>query len=317
MRCKAPRTVGFLSDGKTLAWSQKNYSKEYPTFQLPCSKCVFCRLEYARQWSIRCVHEAQMHQDNAFITLTYSDEHVPEKLTYKDGDFQKFMKRLRWFHPEAKIKYIVAGEYGTKGTKRPHWHACIFGWKPNDGMPYMTNAQGDTLYRSNKLEEIWGMGRCDFGMVSFKSAGYVARYHLKKAKDQNEKTIFKSSKGLGSTWLEHYGLTDCFAHGDLRIRTNDEKIITASVPRFYEKWLKKHNTPEWRRYVTQVKYPKILDIENHIKKIENEWKIANEKRYDSQGYKKEYTQKNWEIKALLLEKKLSLVLNKNRLQDAG
>lgn len=79
MRCTSPFTVGFQSDGKTLSWTAKNRSWEFPTFQLPCGKCIECRLEYARQWAVRCVHEAQMHSRNAFITLTYSDEHLKKK----------------------------------------------------------------------------------------------------------------------------------------------------------------------------------------------------------------------------------------------
>ncbi len=102
MRCLSPRTVGFLHDGVTISWSPKYYSKEYATFQLPCSKCIECRLEYARQWAVRCVHEAKMHPENSFITLTYSDEHLTsEKLQYID--FQLFAKRLRKkIHKEAK-----------------------------------------------------------------------------------------------------------------------------------------------------------------------------------------------------------------------
>ena len=28
---------------------------------LPCGKCIGCKLEYSRQWAVRCTHEAQMH----------------------------------------------------------------------------------------------------------------------------------------------------------------------------------------------------------------------------------------------------------------
>ena len=29
---------------------------------LPCGQCVGCRLERSRQWAIRCMHEAQLHE---------------------------------------------------------------------------------------------------------------------------------------------------------------------------------------------------------------------------------------------------------------
>ena len=123
MRCTSPRKVGFQADGKTISWSPKQYSKEYPSFQLPCGKCIQCRLEYARSWAVRCVHEAKMHEENSFVTLTYSDEHLKNpKLQY--SDFQKFMKRLRFVNNDRKIGVFVTGEYGEK-NKRPHWHAIF------------------------------------------------------------------------------------------------------------------------------------------------------------------------------------------------
>lgn len=311
MRCKAPRTVGFLSDGKTISWSPKTYSKEYPTFQLPCSKCVFCRLEYARQWAVRCTHEAQMHDENTFITLTYSDEHLTETLQY--DHFQNFIKRLRSHNPLNKISYIVAGEYGEKKTKRPHWHACIFGWSPKDGVFKEKNKNGDQLFTSETLSKLWGMGLCDFGTVTFKSAGYVARYHLKKSKTDNRRTVFKSSRNpsIGARFLEQYA-DDVFNCGELRLDSN----TTCSIPRYYEKWLKKHWLQKWKLYVTDVKLKKILDLESRLAKANNEWELANSKRYDSLGWKKEYTKKNWEIKAILLEKKIEKLLKQNRLQQA-
>ena len=39
--------------------------------KLPCGQCVGCRLERSRQWAVRCVHEAQMHDRNCFITLRF------------------------------------------------------------------------------------------------------------------------------------------------------------------------------------------------------------------------------------------------------
>lgn len=94
MRCLKPRSVGFAADGKTIAWSQKSISKEFSTFQLPCGKCLECRLEYGRQWAVRCVHEAETHEHNCFITLTYSDKNLKsDRLQKRDIDL--FIKKLR------------------------------------------------------------------------------------------------------------------------------------------------------------------------------------------------------------------------------
>jgi hypothetical protein len=48
-----------------------------PQIELPCGKCIGCRLEYSRQWALRIMHEPQLHEQNSFITLTYEEEHLP------------------------------------------------------------------------------------------------------------------------------------------------------------------------------------------------------------------------------------------------
>jgi len=63
--------------------------------ELPCGQCIGCRLERSRQWAIRCVHEASMHENNCFITLTYAPEYLPPDGGLIKSDFQKFIKRLR------------------------------------------------------------------------------------------------------------------------------------------------------------------------------------------------------------------------------
>ena len=45
--------------------------------KIPCGKCLGCRLERARQWAIRCMHEASMYELNSFVTLTYNDKFLP------------------------------------------------------------------------------------------------------------------------------------------------------------------------------------------------------------------------------------------------
>nr|QJB19499.1 MAG: replication initiator protein [Microvirus sp.]QJB19703.1 MAG: replication initiator protein [Microvirus sp.] len=256
MRCLYPRTVAFADDGKTIVWSKKNHSPEYAKFQLPCSKCLECRLEYARQWAVRCVHEAKMHAENSFITLTYSEENLKStKLIYRD--FQLFMKRLRRAEPHKQISVFVTGEYGEK-TKRPHWHAIIFNWQPTDLVKKYQNDRGDQVYSSATLDRLWGHGISEVGSVTFESAGYVARYAAKKlihGKDQEHDyhpISKKSSKrAIGRTWLETYYKDLSYGYV---IMENGMKV---SIPRYYVKWMKENlTTGQWEDYVT-----KALDIQ--------------------------------------------------------
>lgn len=265
MRCTSPRNVGFKPDGKTIAWSPKHISKEYATFQLPCSKCIECRLEYARSWAIRATHEAQMHSENSFITLTYSDEHLMSPfLIYED--WQKFMKKLRKTVPQA-VGVMVVGEYGEK-TKRPHWHAILFNYRPKDCVYLRDNELGDKIYTSKTLDKLWGKNDSEqkpneIGDVTFKSAGYVARYSAKKLVHGLDSThdfnpIFRCSSkhAIAKKWLEQYYL-DVFSHGHVILGNGQ----SAPVPRYYEKWLKKEHPDVWINYLAKTKAEKQLSAQ--------------------------------------------------------
>lgn len=288
MRCTDPRTVGFYADGKTICWSQKHYSKEYATFQLPCGQCLECRLNYAREWAVRCVHEAQMYENNSFITLTYDDEHLKSpKLQYRD--FQLFMKRLRFAYPNSQIGCFVTGEYGEK-NKRPHWHAILFNWSPPDQEFLRSNERGDRIFKSPVLDRLWGNNDPikkpnEVGSVTFESAGYCARYAAKKLVHGNDcdhewhPISKKSSKhAIGKKWLEKFW-PDVFNYGYIII--NGEKI---SVPRYYEKWLQKNHPTEWVRYVTQIKSDKNKTAALRAEKEQQEWlKIQLSRQYWKKG----------------------------------
>lgn len=151
--------------------------------QVPCGQCIGCRLEKSRQWAMRCVHEASLHDHNSFITLTYSPENLPKDRSLNKSHFQKFIKRLRKKIYPIKIKYFHCGEYGEENW-RPHYHAIIFNYDFPDKQPFKI-VNGATLYRSEELEELWKYGYSSIGTVTFESAAYVARYALKKVTGEN------------------------------------------------------------------------------------------------------------------------------------
>ena len=126
---------------------------------------------------MRCHHEASLYQDNCFITLTYSDEHLPSDKSLHVDHFQKFMKRLRKRFGEG-VRYYHCGEYGEK-YMRPHYHACLFNFDFPDKKIWKEN-NGNRLYISESLSELWPFGFVTIGDVTFESAAYVARYIMKK-----------------------------------------------------------------------------------------------------------------------------------------
>ena len=163
--------------------------------RVPCGQCHGCRLERSRQWALRCVHEAQLHDQSSFITLTYDDEHLPEGATLVKRDFQLFMKRLRKALHPIKIRYFMCGEYGENAFQgtfsqdkrrratqekhlqqykisalgRPHYHAIIFGYDFPD-REYLETRNGNHLFYSPMLEQIWDKGFNTIGNVTFESA---------------------------------------------------------------------------------------------------------------------------------------------------
>lgn len=64
-------------------------------FHVPCLQCSGCRRRSSLDWASRCMHEAQMHRYNAYITLTYNDEHLPPNNSLVHQDWVNFLKRVR------------------------------------------------------------------------------------------------------------------------------------------------------------------------------------------------------------------------------
>lgn len=145
--------------------------------EVPCGQCMACRIERSRQWSMRIMHETQEHEISSFVTLTYDDDHLPPLLSLDKREAQLFIKRLRK-SLGYKIRYYLCGEYGDK-FKRPHFHAILFGYWPDDAQVVKDTPSGP-LFSSASLSSLWGKGLCVLGSVTFESASYVAAYCTKK-----------------------------------------------------------------------------------------------------------------------------------------
>jgi len=214
---------------------------------VPCGQCIGCRLERSRQWAVRCIHEAVLHEDTSFITLTYRDEALPRFGSLLMDDWQKFFKRLR--KRCGKVRFFGCGEYGEK-FGRPHYHACLFGLDFPDKVLWTVRGE-HKVYRSPLLESVWTDGQSEIGSLTFESAAYVARYCLKKVTGKRaaehyecvdpdtgevgsrlpEFATMSRRPGIGSKWFEEFGA---------EVYPSDEVIVRghpAKPPRFYDKLL--------------------------------------------------------------------------------
>lgn len=165
------------SGKRSLVFKRTDGAEWYRPIQIPCGRCIGCRLEYSRQWAIRCLHEAQLHEENCFLTLTYRPEDLPYGGTLIKKHHQDFMKRLRRY-VRRKLLYYHAGEYGER-TRRPHYHTAVFGYDFPDKV-FFKERNGYKLYNSELLERLWKLGQATVGSLTFESAAYVARYATKK-----------------------------------------------------------------------------------------------------------------------------------------
>lgn len=221
---KAVRTNTLLESGKRkiVFWRDTMNEDEViksgcDIIQLPCGNCLGCRLEYSRQWAVRCSLESKKWNHNYFVTLTYDNEHVPisthQRINKETGevdtnivmtlvpdDLKNFMKRLRTYsnreYGSEEIRFFACGEYGPLNM-RPHYHLILFNC-PLPDLVFEKSENGYTYYRSPFLEKVWKRGFVLVTDFSFDTSAYVARYMLKK------------HKGKDASFYEEHGIVPEF-----------------------------------------------------------------------------------------------------------
>lgn len=248
MECYHPLTAFQLMNGSVVFAERGDV---FRTLSLPCGQCIGCRLLRARTWAIRCMHEAKTWERNCFVTLTYSDEYLPENGDLRYSDFQKFMKRLRR-SLSMPVRFFACGEYGER-FGRPHFHACLFNTDFVDKKYWRTTDAGSRSYRSSSLEALWPFGDCEVGDVTLESAGYVARYCVKKVTGRDADAhysminletgeLFKRTPemahmslkpAIGALWLGRW-FSDVYPAG--KVLANGVKV---KAPRYYDKLFQK------------------------------------------------------------------------------
>lgn len=267
--------------------------------QVPCGKCVGCKLDRARNWTIRIMHEAQMHKENCFITLTYDDKHLSyggTQATLYKPDLQKFWKRLRKEAGHG-IRYFACGEYGEQRS-RPHFHACVFGHNFKDKTLLSTQG-GNNIYSSRSLDRIWGNGHCSVGALDIGCAAYVAGYIIdKRLGDEGETymvrgiepeyVVMSRRPGIGHTWFDKFA-------GDIypadRVVLSDGR--KSRPPRYYDELRKNGYEAMDGVYVTgepeemlKIKIARMNLAENRKYEEKSATREINRKRFHESRVKK-------------------------------
>lgn len=161
-----------------------------------CGQCLPCRINRKSMWTARIMMELAAHSHNQWVTLTYSDEFLPENGSLNPRDLKLFLMRLR--KEIGPFRYFAVGEYGER-LGRPHYHAFLFGVHP---------------CHQKAVIEKWGKGLCYFapdpnnGNAAQYTAGYTVKKWTKKdaeglAGRHPEFTRMSLKPPIGSPYLEN------------------------------------------------------------------------------------------------------------------
>lgn len=224
--------------------------------QVGCGHCLGCRASEAREWTVRLVHERQMHDYAWMATLTYSEEEIPEYGSLYPADLSSFIKALRREYPPRSISFFGCGEYG-EATNRPHYHALLFGPSFLDRRLYRSDS-GIDHFRSKRLEFLWPHGLSEFTTVGVGAAAYVASYVTKKIHESDDSKKYDRvdlrtgelvrvhpefarmslNPAIGNRWIRRYW-RDVYPRDSVVVDGREQR-----PPRYYDKWMdQEHRDP--------------------------------------------------------------------------
>lgn len=286
MACLKPIQVHNLNKGEKVRF--KRYSSvnvlkydmnmNYETNNsVPCRKCIECKLDNAKEWAIRSALECKSSEDNWFVTLTYADQFIPVNkkgiFTCSYSDLSRFIESLRKVFTRQgikNIKYLASSEYGSR-TNRPHYHLCFFNLPLDDLEPTGERSNlGHPYFVSKLVDKIWNKGIHKIGRVTYQSAGYVARYTIKKLKNLDYEKLgiepekLFMSKGIGKKYFEE-NKEHIYKYDVVNLNT-DDGLIKLQPPRYFDRLYEKQN-PE---RLQEIKNVRIVNAKhNLISRVEN------------------------------------------------
>lgn len=90
---------------------------------------------------------------------------IPNRIPYVcNRDLDLFLKRLRSYYPDEKLRYYAVSEYGPTSF-RPHWHLLLF-----------SDSERFSQTVCENVSKAWSYGRCDASLSRGFAAPYVASY---------------------------------------------------------------------------------------------------------------------------------------------
>ena len=177
------------SGNKTNDFQYETHERKINILQIPCGKCIGCRIDYSRSWADRLTYHSFTTDPSKswFLTLTYNDDALDKLDMSSDygvaslcyDDMTRFIKALRNKYRDENIDYYYSGEYGDKSF-RCHFHAILFNVPIKDLEFWKLNHMGQPIYSSRFISDLWKNGFVAIEEFSWTNAAYVASYVEKK-----------------------------------------------------------------------------------------------------------------------------------------
>lgn len=265
-----------------------------------CGKCIECKKQKARNWSVRLQEDIRERKNGKFVTLTFSDKELNklEKeikgITGYDRDNEVCRIAIRRFTENWRkeygktIRHWVVTEIGGKNTERVHMHGIFW-----------------TDQKYKEIDRKWKYGKTVLGdgkrhYVNEETISYIVKYISKvdeKHKEYNSKMFV--SKGIGKGYMERKDSErNKYKKGETIETYKSRTGYELAMPIYYRNkiyseeereklWIEKLDKGE--RWVCGVK----VDISNGD---EEYYKLLKEKRKYSKRLGYGNDEKNWELK---------------------
>lgn len=295
LRDDGKKDIVFVDDNSLPSY-ERDGIVYHQKIEIPCGQCVGCRLDYSRQWAIRCMLEASQWKNNYFVTLTYDDAHLSSNVglqmqSYGDivspvlptlvkKDPSDFIKRLRsyidyhyfnFYGDGTSMRVYYCGEYGSK-TNRPHYHLILFNCPDFPLTEWCKDKQGFSLFNCSVLEKCWKKGFVVVGEVTFESCAYVARYVMKKQKGlgaekylalniQPEFVEMSRRPGIGKTWYDLHKYDKCYDNDEISMKLSKGKSGYVKPPKYFDR-LFEYDDPE---LLAELKSKRCFSAQNRMK----------------------------------------------------
>lgn len=106
-----------------------------------------------------------MKSKDILSILKKINHNVPNRIPYVcNRDLDLFLKRLRSYYPDEKLRYYAVSEYGPTSF-RPHWHLLL-----------LSNSERFSKTICENVSKAWSYGRCNTSLSRGYAALYVASY---------------------------------------------------------------------------------------------------------------------------------------------